>query len=282
VNKQYQSHIIAFLGTLLSLCLILLLLWFLKLTAPVYEEEDGIVVTFGNAEEGGGVPDATHIDEITQLEHIPAVSLPTLPSDNDFIVQDDDESLALQKQSIEDTKRKAEDEALKRKKQQEEARVEAERIAHEKILAEQKAKEQEAIENAKELGALFGQTAMDEGANGDELSNKADANQGNYAGEPEGQGFGSVENATWTLQGRNCKHIPTPSEDFNQTGRVVVNIIVDPAGNVTSASVGDGSNISDRETQRLALESARSAKFSKGETAQRGTIVYIFTDKKSN
>ena len=55
MNKQYQSHIIAFLGTLLSLCLILLLLWFLKLTAPVYEEEDGIVVTFGNAEEGGAL-----------------------------------------------------------------------------------------------------------------------------------------------------------------------------------------------------------------------------------
>ena len=275
MNKQYQSHIIAFLGTLLSLCLILLLLWFLKLTAPVYEEEDGIVVTFGNAEEGGGLPDATHIDEITQLEHIPAVSLPTLPSDNDFIVQDDNESLALQKQSIEDTKRKAEDEALKRKKQQEEPRAEAERIAREKALAEKKAKE-EAIENANEWAALIRQAGTTVGANGETEATNATSGIEN----PSGKGYGSIDNATWTLPGRYCRDIPKPSEEFNQTGRVVVNIIVDLEGNVTSASVGDGSNISDRGTQRLALESARNAKFSKGETTQRGTIVYIFTDKK--
>jgi TonB family protein len=95
-------------------------------------------------------------------------------------------------------------------------------------------------------------------------------------GNPVGKGFGSIDNATWTLQGRSCKYIPQPSSDFNQQGRVVVNIMVDAAGNVTSASVGDGSTISDRETQKLALESARNAKFSEGENTQRGTIMYVF------
>jgi len=277
VSKQYQSHIIAFFGTLFSLCLILLLLWFLKLTAPVYEEEEGIIVSFGNAEEGGGMPDVSHIDEITQVEQIPMPSLPTLPSDNDFIVQEDEESLALKKQTVEEeANRKAEEEALKRRRKEEEARAEAERIAREKALAEKKAKEQEAIENANQFAALFGQVGTTEGANGENEATNATSGMGN----PSGKGYGSIDNATWTLQGRNCRHIPKPSEEFNQTGRVVVNIIVDLEGNVTSASVGDGSNISDRETQRLALESARNAKFSKGETTQRGTIVYIFTDKK--
>lgn len=277
MSKQYQSHIIAFFGTLFSLCLILLLLWFLKLTAPVYEEEEGIIVSFGNAEEGGGMPDVSHIDEITQVEQIPMPSLPTLPSDNDFIVQEDEESLALKKQTVEEeANRKAEEEALKRRRKEEEARAEAERIAREKALAEKKAKEQEAIENANQFAALFGQVGTTEGANGENEATNATSGMGN----PSGKGYGSIDNATWTLQGRNCRHIPKPSEEFNQTGRVVVNIIVDLEGNVTSASVGDGSNISDRETQRLALESARNAKFSKGETTQRGTIVYIFTDKK--
>lgn len=275
MSKQYQSHIIAFFGTLFSLCLILLLLWFLKLTAPVYEEEEGIIVSFGNAEEGGGMPDVSHLDETTQVEQIPMPSLPTLPSDNDFIVQDDEESLALKKQSIEESKRKAEEEALKRRRKEEEARAEAERIAREKALAEKKAKEQEAIENANQFAALFGQSGTMEGASGETAASTTSG-----AGNLTGKGYGSIDNATWTLQGRNCRHIPKPSEEFNQTGRVVVNIIVDLEGNVTSASVGDGSNISDRETQRLALESARNAKFSKGETTQRGTIVYIFTDKK--
>lgn len=276
MSKQYQSHIIAFFGTLLSLCLIVLLLWFLKLTAPVYEEEEGIVVSFGNAE-GGGMPDVSHIDEITQVEQIPMPSLPTLPSDNDFIVQEDEESLALKKQTVEEANRKAEEEALKRRRKEEEARAEAERIAREKALAEKKAKE-EAIENANEWAALFGQAGTTEGANGETEATNATSGTGN----PSGKGYGSINNTTWTLDGRDCKHIPKPSEEFNQTGRVVVNIIVDATGNVTSASVGDGSNISDRETQRLALESARNAKFTKGDSSQRGTLVYIFTDKKIN
>ena len=270
-----QSHIIAFFGTLLSLCLVFLLLWLLTVKAPVLVEDEGIMVAFGNADEGGGTPDGSYIDEITQVEQIPAPSNPSRPSDNDLMVQEDEESLELQKQA-EDAKRKAEEEALKRRRAEEEAQEEAERIAKEKILAEKKAKEQEAIENANQFAALFGQAGTTEGANGETEATNATSGMGN----PSGKGYGSIDNATWTLQGRNCRHIPKPSEEFNQTGRVVVNIIVDLEGNVTSASIGDGSNISDRRTQRLALESARNAKFSKGETTQRGTIVYIFTDKK--
>ena len=241
----------------------------------MYDEEEGIIVSFGNVEEGGGMPDVSHIDEITQVEQIPMPSLPTLPSDNDFIVQEDEESLALKKQTVEEANRKAEEEALKRRRKEEEPRAEAERIAREKALAEKKAKE-EAIENANEWAALIRQAGTTEGANGETEATNATSGIEN----PSGKGYGSIDNATWTLPGRYCRDIPKPSEEFNQTGRVVVNIIVDLEGNVTSASVGDGSNISDRGTQRLALESARNAKFSKGETTQRGTIVYIFTDKK--
>lgn len=276
MSKQYQSHIIAFLGTLLSLCLILLLLWFLKLTAPVYEEEEGIVVTFGNAEEGGGRPDATHIDEITQLEQIPAVSLPTLPSDNDFIVQDDDESLALQKQSIEDTKRKAEDEALKRKNQQVEARVEAERIAREKILAEQKAKEQEAIDKANQLAALVGQAGTAEGANADNASDSNNAGtKGNLVGQSEGKAVSSDSDRDAYVPGRTEQYLPKPSADFKQDGDVVVRIWVDQDGNVTNAQAIDGS-ISDLATRRLAVQAALKAKFTPGDTPQIGKITYTF------
>lgn len=276
MSKQYQSHIIAFLGTLLSLCLILLLLWFLKLTAPVYEEEEGIVVTFGNAEEGGGRPDATHIDEITQLEQIPAVSLPTLPSDNDFIVQDDAESLALQKQSIEDTKRKAEDEALKRQKQQEDARVEAERIAREKIFAEQKAKEQEAINKANQLAALFGQAGTAEGANADNASDSNNAGtKGNLVGQSEGKVVSSDSDRDAYVPGRTVKYLPKPSADFKQDGDVVVRIWVDQDGNVTNAQAIDGS-ISDLATKRLAVQAALKAKFTPGDTPRIGKITYTF------
>jgi TonB family protein len=162
---------------------------------------------------------------------------------------------------------------LIRKRKEEEARAEAERVAKEKALAEQRAKEQEAIDKANQLAALFGQAGMAEGAN---AQNASESNTASTHGNPVGKGYGSVNNSTWTLYGRDCKHLPKPSSDFSQAGRVVVNILVDAAGNVTSASVGDGSTISDRSTQQLALQAARQAKFTKGDTPQRGTIIYTF------
>ena len=255
------------------MCLVFFLLWWLQVNAPVLQEDEGIVVAFGDAEEGGGMPDVRPMDAITQAEQIPAPAAPSRPSDNDLIVQDDEESLALAKQAEEDAKRKAEEEELIRKRKEEEARIEAERIAKEKALAEQRAKEQEAIDKANQLAALFGQAGMTEGAN---AQNASESNTASTHGNPVGKGYGSVNNSTWTLYGRDCKHLPKPSSDFSQSGRVVVNILVDAAGNVTSASVGDGSTISDRSTQQLALQAARQAKFTKGDTPQRGTIIYTF------
>lgn len=278
MRKQYQSHIIAFLGTILTMCLIFILLWFLKVKVPVLVEEEGIVILFGDAEEGGGMPEVNSFDPFTQTEQIPAPATPSRSTNNEWMVQEDDESPALSKQSKDDVKDNATEEVHIQNTKAELARADS--IAKAQALAEQRAKEQEAIDKANQFAALLGQTGTMQGANGDANASSSSASaKGN---NPVGKGFGNLNNATWTLQGRNCKHIPKPSEDFNQTGRVVVNIIVDPAGNVTSASVGDGSNISDRETIRLALESAKNAKFSEGETSQRGSIIYVFTDKKIN
>lgn len=274
MRKQYQSHIIAFFGTVLSMGLIFLLLWLLQVKAPVIVEDEGIVVLFGNSEDGGGVSEVSYTDPFTQVEQIPAPAAPTRSSNNEWIVQDTDESLALSKQSKDNTKDNASDEVHIQTARAELARADS--IAEARLLAEQKAKEQEAIDKANQLAALFGQAGSTAGAGGD-VQNNSNSSRGNPVGNPVGKGFGSMDDIAWTLQGRNCKYIPQPSSNFNQTGRVVVNIMVDAAGNVTSASVGDGSTVSDRDTQKLALESAKKAKFSEGETTQRGTIIYVFT-----
>ena len=134
MTKQTQSHIIALVGTIISMCLVFLLLWWLQVKAPVQMEDEGIVVAFGDSEDGGGMPDVRPLDAITQVEQIPAPAAPSRPSDNDLIVQEDEESLALAKQTEEEAKRKALEEELIRKRREEEARVEAERIAKEKAL----------------------------------------------------------------------------------------------------------------------------------------------------
>ena len=273
MTKNIQSHIIASIGTVLSLLLIFFLLWWLQVKAPMQIEDEGIVVAFGDAEEGGGMPDVRPLDAITQVEQIPAPAAPSRPSDNDLIVQDDEESLALAKQTEEEAKRRAEEEELIRKRKEDEARAEAERIAKEKALAEQRAKEQQAIDKANQLVALFGQAGTTEGANAENASAN---NSANTKGNPVGKGMGVSNGTQWTLYGRNVKRLPKPSSDFAQAGVVVVNIMVDPAGNVTNATVGDGTTISDRSTQQLALQAARQAKFTEGDKPQMGKITYTF------
>ena len=271
MRKQYQSHIIAFVGTLIILCLILLLLWFLHVKAPVLTEEEGITVVFGDAEEGGGMPDVSYQDELTQVEQIPAPTMAARPTNNDLLVQDYEESLSLAKQSSEEAKRKAEQEELLRKRKAEQARIEAERVAKEKALAEQKAREQEAINKANDLAALFGQAGTADGANGS--SNAASSTQGN----PVGKGKGEYNGMKWNLDGRNLKSLPQPTNDFTQEGIVKVQIWVDKDGNVTNAKVMEA--VVDRHTQQLALIAARKAKFTSGNTPQIGEITYIFKFK---
>ena len=273
MTKQTQSHIIALVGTIISMCLVFLLLWWLQVKAPVQMEDEGIVVAFGDSEDGGGMPDVRPLDAITQVEQIPAPAAPSRPSNNDLIVQEDEESLALAKQTEEEAKRKALEEELIRKRREEEARVEAERIAKEKALAQQRAKEQEAINKANQLAALFGQAGTAEGANAD---NASDSNTAGTKGNPVGKGMGITNGTQWSLYGRNVKRLPKPSEDFAQAGLVVVQIMVDAAGNVTNATVTEGTTISDRATQQLALQAARQAKFTEGDTPQIGKITYTF------
>lgn len=256
------------------MALLFLLLYLLSISAPVRVEDEGIEITFGNADDGGGMPNMAPLMPQPQAEADPAPATPSRPSDNDLMVQEDDEDLlALAKQREEDAKRKAAEEELIRQQREEEARIEAERKAHEKALAEKRAREQEAIARAQQAMAGFGQTTSAVGANGD---NASTTDASGVKGNPVGKGFGSMNSNTWTLHGRDCKALPKPAEDFNQAGRVVVNIMVNEAGDVVTVSIGDGTNISDRKTQQLALDAARRAKFTKGDKPQRGSIVYTF------
>ena len=275
MSKQSQSHIIASVGTVVSMCLVFLLLWWLQVKAPVQMEDEGIVVAFGDAEEGGGMPDVRPLDAITQVEQIPAPAAPARPSENDLMVQEDEESLALAKQAEEEKKRRAEEEELIRKRKEDEARAEAERIAKEKALAEQRAKEQEAIDKANQLAALFGQAGTAEGANGEATSAGSGAGMGNPVGKSEGQVVNSDKDRNAYVPGRSVKYLPKPSSDFKQDGDVVVRIWVDQGGNVTNAQAIDGS-ISDLATRRLAVQAALKAKFTPGDTPQIGKITYTF------
>ncbi len=271
---QAKQHIIATIGTLISLALVMLLLMCLHITATLPQEEEGIEITFGNDAEGGGRPDMLPTQPQPQTEAIPAPAAPTIPSDNDLMVQQQtqEDVLALAKQREQEAKRHEQEQLLIRQQREAEAQAEAERLAREQAAAEKRAKEQAAIDKANLAMAGFGNTNTDMGTNGD---NSATTQSTGIKGNPVGKGQGIVGENTWKLTGRDIRVFPVPSSDFgNKEGFVIVRIWVDVTGNVTKATVIGG--VYNDIQNKLALETARKTKFTKGETPQIGEITYKF------
>lgn len=257
MTKKQKRHIIATIGTLILMALLFLLLWFVYLSAPVPEQEEGIEVAFGEVEDAGG-----YMSEQSEAIPLPspqetAPEVPSSPSPNNLLTQED-RSLALQRQK--------EKEERERKAREEQARLEAERKAKEAAEAERKAKEAEAIAKANQFGSLFGNSGSNTGS--------GDGQGSGQKGNPIGHGSSGGNN--WSLTGRSLKGtLPSPSNDFKQEGKVVVQIRVNAAGQVVSATI-TGGNVSDKQTQQLALDAAKKAKFTEGDHDQIGTITYIF------
>ena len=265
-NKQ-KRHIIATVGTILFMLLIFLLLWFIRLSAVVPEEEEGIEVAFGEVQEAGG-----YMAEQSEAVPMPmpestAPEQPSAPSDNELMTQEDEEALALRREQEKAERERRQAEAERRQREREEqARIEAERKAREAAEAERKAKEAEAIAKANAMGSLFGQTGNNSGSGNSQGSGQK--------GNPVGHG--SSGGNDWSLSGRTIKGtLPQPSNTFKQEGRVIVEIRVNAAGEVVSAT-HKGGNVSDKQTIQLALDAARKAKFTEGDHDQIGTITYNF------
>jgi len=273
MNKNTKAKIESGLLTAVIMALLFLLLLFVCIDAPRENEEEGIEVAFGDSEDGGGAePEALPMPAIPVTQAPPPT--PQAPSENDLMVQEDEEALALAKQREEEKKRRAEEEELIRKQREEQARLEAEQRAEQQRIAEEQARkaaeEQEKRDKAQALGGLFGNNQQ--GAQGSGTTQGA-----SQQGSNNPVGHGSVGGNSWSLAGRNIKALPKPSTQFNQEGKVVVNIQVNSAGKVISATVGEGTTVSDYQTRQVALEAARKAEFTPSENRiQVGTITYTF------
>ena len=252
MTKKQKRHIIATLGTLLFMLLVLLLLWYMRLEPVAPEQEEGVEIAFAEMEEEPLPPasgEAAYAEEPTDAapaapaQPAEAVATHPTPASPPEHIMSEEETLALA-----------------RAKKEKEEREAAERA--------RKQKEAEAIAKANAMGNLFGKT------NGTNTSGDGTAQGSGSKGNPVGHG--SSGGNSWSLAGRGIKGtLPQPSNDFQQEGRVLVEIRVNAAGNVISAVV-KGGNISDKATQQLALEAARKAKFTEGDHDQIGTITYNF------
>ncbi len=281
MQQQTKSHIIASVGTLVFLLLLFLFSWFFMIHVPQIEEDEGIMISFGDVEMAGGMGEqammASTPAQVTPPPPAPQPE-PTTPASQDLMSQEDEEALAVAK---EEQKRKDEEaERMRREKAKQEAerlakekaerdRLEAERLARERAIAEQQAKEEAARQKAQNLmGGAFGTASSATHASGPQ--------QGvSTAGNPIGKGTSGGN--SWSLNGRNLRgQLAKPAVDEVQEGKVVVAIRVNAQGKVISATPGQGSTVSDKATQRAACDAAMKAVFSEGDGDVFGTITYVF------
>ena len=247
MTKKTERHIWAAVGTFLFMLLVLLLLWLIRLSAVVPEQEEGIELAFlEEMPETGGYPsDAPNPSPVPEdapaAPAAPAVSQPTPATPPEHIVSEE-ETLAIERAR----KEKEEREAAERARKQKEA---------------------EAIAKANAMSSLFGNTG-----------NNAQTGSGSQGAGQKGNpvGHGSSGGNSWSLSGRGIKGtLPKPADTFNQEGRVIIEIRVNAAGNVIAAT-HKGGTISDKQTIQLALDAARKAKFTEGDHDQIETITYNF------
>lgn len=85
---------------------------------------------------------------------------------------------------------------------------------------------------------------------------------------------------TFDLNGRNISScgLPVPTNTTQDEGRVVVNITVNPAGEVIATSINRRSNTVSPDLRKAAEDAAKRANFNKidGKDVQSGTITYYF------
>ena len=266
MKKFSKEKIIGAAATVLVHALVVVLLYFLILTPPVELPEKGVEVMIGV--DVGSVADA-RLDAAPQAapEPVPVQPAPSAPEEQ-LMTQDMEESLALPPEEAKKPE-KTPEEIQKEKLLAE--RLEQERLEKERREEEARKAAENSIANAFSKGSLMNkktESEKDETAKGSVQGNS-------NAGKTDDVGI------SFSLEGRDPlgDGIVVPKEKLQSAGKVVVNITVNPVGNVIDASINpDGTDTADMKLRNAALKAARATVFSSiaGVDNQRGTITYNF------
>ena len=281
-----KDDIYSLIGTLAFHGALLALLWFTVLRTEVPDEDGGILVNFGNVDAAAG----TFEPKYTGVEPPQETTTPPPPEPEpqvetlkqEMITQDLEESVNLEQEAKKkaEEKRKREAEEKKRKEEAEKERIRKEKEAEAKRLAEEQRKKEQAISN--KVAGAFGIGNAQGNSQGDAATGTG--NQGSPFGNSDhGANEGVGGYGSFNLNGRSigAGGLPRPAYTVQEEGRIVVNITVDPKGNVIFAEVGRGTNIDNASMRKSALEAARKAKFNQisGANNQSGTITYVYKFK---
>ena len=253
-----KDKITGIVGTVVFHALVVLLLYFLVMSKPPQEPEAGLAVVMGeeyNMTEVEIVKPEPEPAPKPQPQPVPQKPAPEKP----MITQKSEESMAVDSLQA---------------KEREEA------LLAEKLEAERKRKEEEAMAKAANLMAnAFGK--------GSGMSRKSDevAEEGSSKGSPDsGMEYGATATSgmgTYDLEGRSLGgdgSLPKPVYNVQEEGRVVVTVTVNPEGRVISANINRRTGTTSLALRNAALNAAKSAVFNRinGLNNQEGTITYYF------
>ena len=114
------------------------------------------------------------------------------------------------------------------------------------------------------------------GGKGDQGKPNGNPNSDSYTGNG-GKGSGGV-NISSGLEGRHISSSARFEDTYQYGGKVIVKVTVDENGNVTAATLSQGSAFPD--INKIAVKRAYQLKFSKGSETQSGTVIIKFENPK--
>ena len=275
-----RSKITGIIGTLAVHVLVVVLLLLLNLAVPEKQEEGGVPVMMGNTDLAQGSADPytmTEVDVMPQPQpEIQNVPEPQPEVEQPMITQQDEPSLKVKEEKPKEKKKSDTQSKVTPQKNKEES-IEAVR---EKTEAEKRAEAEKAAAEAaaNKIAGAFGKGAQ--------MGSKGTATSGSgVQGRAEGNSTtggmaGSGGYGTFDLNGRSLGQggLPVPVYNVQEEGRVVVTIVVNPAGQVISTSINKRTNTVNPALRKAAEDAARKARFNSvdGPDNQSGTITYYF------
>jgi len=206
-------------------------------------------------------------NNITELTPV----TPQIPTrQEEMITQDREETIALGENTSREEERRQREEAERTERERREAE-------QRRLVEEQRQNEQD-IQNR--VAGAFGPGNTEEGSQG--TGTTGTGNEGSPFGNSDtglNEGVGGFD-GSFNLVGRSIRGggLPRPEDRIAEAGTIVVNITIDPRGDVIRAEIGRGTNIDNAVMRNGALDAAKRAKFNsiQGESLQSGTITYRY------
>lgn len=287
MDRRKKGEYIGALGALLVHVAVIALLILVSFTVPQPDEDaGGVPVMMGNVESARGFddPSLVDVDVLDEDAVAPTETAPELPSEQDLLTQTEEETVTLKPKTEEPKKETVKPKEVTKPKEpvKKPEKTEAEKAAEAKRLAEEKAeRERKASEEAarKRVSGAFGKGAQMEGNKGTSASGTG--TEGSKEGNSStGAKTGTGGYGTFDLGGRSLGtgSLPKPAYNVQEEGRVVVNITVNPAGQVISTGINPQTNTVSSALRKAAEDAAKKARFNTvdGVTNQTGTITYYF------